>query len=139
MTISKELESTIQLAFDEARMAAAASDPRLLATDLAEYLVGKGVPFREAHEAVARFLAADGEFTAKALLACHPAFGEDVAAILDARTSVNRRSAPGGPAPEAVLAQIARAQDVLGRERSALSKHAECIQVVRNILTEEAK
>src|SRR3990170_203868 len=128
-----------KLAFDEARMAAAASDPRLLATDLAEYLVGKGVPFREAHETVSRFLAANEEFTAKALRAAHAAFGEDVAAILDARTSVNRRNAPGGPAPEAVLAQIARAKDALGMERYTLSKHAESVQLVRNILTEEAK
>src|SRR3990170_1477916 len=128
-----------KLAFDEARMAAAASDPRLLATDLAEYLVGKGVPFREAHETVSRFLAANEEFTAKALRAAPAAFGEDVAAILDARTAVNRRNAPGGPAPEAVLAQIARAKDALGMERYTLSKHAESVQLVRNILTEEAK
>jgi argininosuccinate lyase len=127
------------LAFDEDRMAKAAGDPRLLATDLAEYLVSRGVPFREAHETVARFLAANGTVDAKALRAFHPGFGEDVAAVLDARTSVNRRSLPGGPAPEAVLAQIARARDVLGMEQYTVSKHAESVQIVKTILTEETK
>ena len=127
------------LQFDEARMAKAAADPRMLATDLAEYLVGKGVPFREAHETVARFLAADERVDAKALAAFHPKFGEDVAAVLDVRASVNRRAAPGGPAPEAVLAQIAKARDALGLEQYALSKHAESVQIVHDILAEEAK
>ena len=128
-----------KLAFDEARLDKAASDPRLLATDLAEYLVAKNVPFREAHETLARFLATGEEVTAKALRAFHPAFGEDVVQVLDARASVNRRSLPGGPAPEAVLAQIGKARDALGLERYALSKHAEIVQVVYDILSEESK
>ncbi|MYE66804.1 MAG: argininosuccinate lyase, partial [Acidimicrobiia bacterium] len=53
-------------AFDEARMAAAADDPLLAATDLAEMLVGRGVPFRVAHERIARVvrgaLAGEGDF-----------------------------------------------------------------------------
>src|SRR5207237_2398011 len=44
------------LEFDAARLLKAASDPLLLATDLAEYLVAKGVPFREAHEIVSRHM-----------------------------------------------------------------------------------
>jgi len=90
------------LAFDEARMAKAASDPRMLATDLAEYLVGKGVPFREAHEAVAQILGGNERIDAKSLRAAHPKFGEDVDGILDTGLAVARRATPGGPAPEAV-------------------------------------
>jgi len=127
------------LQFDEVAMARAAEDPRMLATDLAEYLVGKGVPFREAHETVAAFLATKEGVTAKALRAFSPAFREDVATVLDVRTAVNRRATPGGPAPEAVLAQIRRAKDALGLEQYALSKHAEVVQLVHQILTEEPK
>jgi len=52
---------------------------------------------------------------------------------------VARRATPGGPAPEAVRAQLGKARDVLGLEQYALSKHAESAQVVKDILTEEAK
>lgn len=127
------------LEFDEARMAKAAADPRMLATDLAEYLVGKGVPFREAHEAVGAFLAANEKVDAKALRSFHPGFGEEVAALLDARSAVRRRSTPGGPAPKAVQVQLGKARDALGLEQYALSKHAESVQLVRAILTEEPK
>ena len=43
-----------RLRFDEERMAQAASDPALLATEIADYLVERGVPFRESHEIVGR-------------------------------------------------------------------------------------
>ena len=46
-----------ELTINSARMEEAASDPNLLATDLAEYLVKKGMPFREAHEAVGKLVA----------------------------------------------------------------------------------
>ena len=126
------------LDFDEARLAEAASDPRILAGDLAEYLVGRGVPFREAHEAVARFLAgSDGAVTAESLRAFDPRFGADVAEILDVRASLARRTAHGGPGPEAVRAQLARAHDTIGLERYSLSKHAECVELVDRILKED--
>ena len=126
------------LRFDTARMETAASDPRMLATDLAEYLVRQGVPFREAHETVAGLLAASERLDADVLRAAHPKFGDDVAAVLDARTSVARRASPGGPAPAAVRAQLAKARDAINLERYALSKHAESVQLIHAILTEEA-
>jgi argininosuccinate lyase len=46
-----------ELKIDSAKMSVAAEDPNLLATDLAEYLVKKGLPFREAHEAVGKLVA----------------------------------------------------------------------------------
>ena len=127
------------LEFDAAAMAKAASDPRMLATDLAEYLVARGVPFRQAHETVAAFLASGAPIDAKSLRAFSPKFDADVSGILDARAAVARRNTPGGPAPEAVLVQLVRARDVLGLEQYGLSKHAEGVQLVHDILTEEPK
>ena len=46
-----------KIEINRGRMEAAASDPNLLATDLAEYLVKKGMPFREAHEIVGKLVA----------------------------------------------------------------------------------
>jgi argininosuccinate lyase len=111
----------------------------MLATDLAEYLVARGVPFRQAHEAVSEFLATGTPIDAESLRAFHPKFGADVAAILDPRAAVSRRTTPGGPAPEAVLAQLVRVRDALGLERYSLSKHAESVHLVHDILTEASK
>src|SRR5881396_1074527 len=102
------------LEFDEARLLAAASDPRLLATDLAEHLVARGVPFREAHETVARYLALDRPLEAKPLRGFDPRFGDDVQKVLDVRASLAARKTPGGPSPEAVRIQLARAHDAVG-------------------------
>jgi len=121
------------LEFDEDRMAEAARDPRLLATDLAEYLVQKGVPFREAHETIAALYAANPKVDAKALRAAHPKFVE-VEDLLDVRRAVGRRITPGGPAPKALLGQLAKARDTVGLEQYSLSKHAECVHLIDEIL-----
>ncbi len=126
------------LDFDTERMAQAASDPRMLATDLAEYLVSRGVPFREAHETVRMFLAAGHPVDAKSLRQFSPRFGDDVAKILDPRTAVRRRATPGGPAPEAVKVQLAKAREALGLAQYALAKHAEIVQTVDDVLQEES-
>jgi argininosuccinate lyase len=63
-----------ELAFERERLAEAASDPLLAATDVAEQLVGEGVPFRDAHEQVARSVR-DGTFTAPGERAPRPAPG----------------------------------------------------------------
>jgi argininosuccinate lyase len=85
------------------------------ATDLADYLVKKGLPFRDAHEAVAhavRDCVAQGkdlsELTLAQLQAYHPAIGSDVFEVLSLEGSVNARSLTGGTAPAQVRAQIAR-------------------------------
>ena len=124
------------LEFDEARLLAAASDPRLLATDLAEHLVARGVPFREAHETVARYLALDRPLEANALRGFDPRFGDDVQKVLDVRASLAARKTPGGPSPEAVRIQLARAHDAVGLQRYSISKQTECIDLVDALLKE---
>ena len=128
------------LEFDETRLEAAASDPRNFATDLAEYLVSRGAPFREAHETVARFLGGSaGAINASSLRNFDARFGDDVAGILDVRQSLIRRATHGGPSPAAMKAQLARAHDAIGLERYSLSKHAESVEVVDRILKEESR
>ena len=101
--------------FDAARMRAAIGAGHLVATELADYLVSKGVAFREAHDVaggLVRVADARGvELTAlelAALRAAHPAFDEDVAAWLDPARAIDRRDHTGGPARARVLAEIER-------------------------------
>ena len=100
---------------NSARMAAALDDG-LLATDLADYLVRKGVPFRESHHLVGRAVkrAEDLSLSLKNLdladyESIHPAFAQDVYGVLDFQRSVEARDAIGGTAPAAVRAQIKQA------------------------------
>jgi len=85
------------------------------ATDLADYLVKKGLPFRDAHEAVAhavKVAIAQGVDLAELPLAVlqgfHPAIGEDVFEVLTLRGSLQARKVLGGTAPAQVRAQVAR-------------------------------
>jgi argininosuccinate lyase len=92
------------------------------ATDLADYLVKKGVPFRDAHEAVAaavKFGSQRGmdlaELSLDALRSFHAAIGEDVyEAALTLHASLNARKVVGGTAPERVREQIAAHRQRLG-------------------------
>src|SRR5213078_1039823 len=101
-----------ELTINRERMESLANDPQLLATDLAEYLVGKGVPFREAHTIVGK-LAASGKrlntLSNEEFRAASNAFGEDVREVFDARKALRRRSATGSPSLENISRQIARA------------------------------
>lgn len=109
------------LTFNEARLAEAAAGGFSLATDLAEELVRRGVPFREAHEVVgevvrtaeARGVDLDG-LTAQELASAHPALDGDVAALLDVRQAVERRKSSLGTAAASVGAQLERARGLLG-------------------------
>jgi argininosuccinate lyase len=101
---------------DPARMRAAL-DEGMLATDLADYLVARGVPFREAHGLVGRVVrrALDGSLPLSRLpldeyRRISPVFGEDVYAVFDFAASVAKRSNFGGTAPDAVRDQIALAE-----------------------------
>ena len=109
-----------EITMDTGRMESAAGDPTLLATDLAEYLVKKGMPFREAHEAVgklvARAVAAKRALNNISLLEMQeisPLFGDDVLKVFDVRASLAKRTATGAPSPENVAAQIARWKSLL--------------------------
>lgn len=91
---------------------AAALDSALLATELADYLVKKGVPFREAHHLVGQAvrLGPLDTLPLEKLQALSPAFEGDVTAVWDFLAAVERRSAAGGTAPASVEAQIAAAK-----------------------------
>src|SRR3989475_9740522 len=84
-------------------------------------------------------MAGDGPLDLKSLRDVDPRFGDDVADLLDVRTSLSRRKTHGGPPPEAVRAQLVRAHDAVGLQRYSLSKHAECVELVDNLLKGEPR
>lgn len=106
--------------FDVERMRRAVAGG-LLATDLADYLVDRGVPFREAHGVVGR-LVREAEQRAVELDALplevirqgHPMFGEDVASAFTVQASLGRRTVSGSTGPQAVAAQLAEATAIVG-------------------------
>jgi len=88
------------------RAAAAASDPILLATDLADYLVLRGLPFRQAHEVVGRIVTMAfqlsvplNQISLQQLRVISPLFEADVKEVFDLQQAVARRLAIGAPAP----------------------------------------
>jgi argininosuccinate lyase len=105
-----------RLEFDVLRMASAAQDPALGATDLAEHLVRtKGVPFRRAHEIVGslvRHAEQKGvslrELPAASLSTIAPELDATAMAALDPGRAVSARDLIGGPAPAQVIAQVER-------------------------------
>ncbi len=96
--------------FNTEAMAAQASSPYAAATDLAEWLVARGMPFRDAHavvgEKVRRALAGEGSL--RELVAADPQLGDEAAALLEPGVSVTRRTTRGGGSPAAVADQIKR-------------------------------
>jgi argininosuccinate lyase len=102
------------------RMRRAAFEGFSTATDLADYLVKKGLPFRDAHEAVAHAVkdaAALGkdlsELSLEQLKAYNPTIESDIFEVLTLEGSVNARNHIGGTAPEQVRKAIAAAQQRL--------------------------
>jgi argininosuccinate lyase len=99
----------------------AALDDTMLATDLADYLVKKGMPFRQAHEKAGEVVTLAetrgvslSELPLEAIQNISHSFGEDVYSVFDFDQAVARRRASGGTAPAAVREQIAKARKVLG-------------------------
>ena len=110
------------------RMRAAAEDPLLLATDLAEALVRAGVPFREAHEAVGRLVAHCVEngldlrsLSREDLKAFHPSFPAGAGELTSLERALEERRLPGGTARERVLESLERAEADLERESARLA------------------
>lgn len=98
----------------------AALDEGLLATELADYLVAKGVPFREAHHLVGQAVrAAEQQNTPLSGLSLNDyqqislAFERDVYGWLDFDAAVKKRTAAGGTSPQAVKEQIQKAKEIL--------------------------
>jgi len=116
--------------FEVASMERAASDPALLATELAEYLVRKDVPFREAHEVVGRAVKraaskklAISSLTGEQWRSLHPAFGDDVEKLFDAHQAVTRREVPGSPGPRAIKRALLRGVLAVKRNQEWLKEN----------------
>jgi argininosuccinate lyase len=105
-----------EIRFNPDRMQAALSST-MMATDLADYLVNKGISFREAHGVVGSLVRHSESSSTdlnllpfKTFATAHPAFTQDVFDWLSATSSVERRNVPGGTAPTAIQAQLASAK-----------------------------
>jgi argininosuccinate lyase len=112
------------LTVNKQRMQEAASKGYATATDLADYLVKKGLPFRDAHETVAHAVKAAqasgldlSQLPLSQLQAFHPAIAQDVFEVLSLKGSLDARQTLGGTAPSQVATQIAR-------HRQRLANHA---------------
>lgn len=91
------------------------------ATDLADYLVKRGIPFRSAHEIVGKMVAkalcenkALDDFTLEEMKEFSPQIQEDIFDAISLTTCVNDRKVTGGPAPAAVALEIKRAKEAFG-------------------------
>jgi argininosuccinate lyase len=120
------------LRVDAERMARAADDSALLATDLAEALVREGVAFREAHEAVGRVvhhcLEKDldlGSLSREDLRAFHPAFPGSVRDLASLEQALEARSLVGGTARATVEEALERSQASIERELRELPPNGE--------------
>ena len=95
----------------------AASDPMLLATDLADYLVKNGVPFRQAHELVGQAVAASVESGTPLdqldLTKISEHYGADANKVFSLQTALAARTNSGAPSVKNVIAEIARWQESL--------------------------
>jgi len=122
--------------FDRTRMLAATKDGFLNATDLADYLVVKGLPFRKAHEVVGaavRYCIDQGkrleELSLDELRSFSELIGEDVFGVLPIERCVRRRMSVGGTSPDVIpmqfsqgMSALRRQGDFVQRERSRLDK-----------------
>ncbi|MBI4326323.1 MAG: argininosuccinate lyase [Chloroflexi bacterium] len=111
-----------QVAVNETACAKAASDPALLATDLADYLVRKGRPFRQAHHAVGAAVALAerlgkplNELTVAEFQSVDKKFSEDIHGLFDLKAALSRRQLPGAPSRQEVQKQLARWKKLLER------------------------
>jgi argininosuccinate lyase len=108
--------------FNSERLRAAASNPVLLATEAADYLVHKGIPFRQAHDIVGKVLreaekqnVAWTSLPLEALQKISPAFEADFAASLSLDAALASKKVHGGTAPDSVRAAIADLQDRIAK------------------------
>ena len=105
---------------NKAACAVAASDPALLATDLADYLVRKGMPFRQAHHVVGAVVALAeksdkplNRLSLAELQSVDKAFGRDTRSVFDLKRAMDRRNLVGAPGTKEVVKQLARWRELL--------------------------
>ncbi len=117
LAVNTEMIAAMELREDKCR--AAAADPMLLATDLADYLVKTGVPFRQAHElvgkAVAQAIATQTPLDQLDLAAIDPAFGPGAREVFSLDRALESRSNPGAPSIANIRAEIASWSSRFGR------------------------
>src|SRR6266704_54888 len=109
--------------FNADRLRASASNPALLATEAADYLVRKGIPFRQAHDVIGKVLREAEKqnisWTAlplEALKKISPAFEADFAKSLSIDAALAAKNVPGGTAPESVADAIANLERRLNKK-----------------------
>jgi argininosuccinate lyase len=114
------LGATIATEYWDDRLRAAASNPALLATEVADFLVHQGVPFRQAHDLVGKLLREAGrqgklwtEMTLDELQKISPHFTEDFQAGPSVESAIATKIVMGGTAIEPVRAAIAQLQNRL--------------------------
>jgi argininosuccinate lyase len=110
-----------EIEIDAARARTAAEDPALLATDLADYLVLQGVPFRQAHEVIGKLVAYALEqqrtlrdLTIDEFRKFSDRFGPDTFEVLNLDRAISRRTTIGAPSLENVAAELERWKSILG-------------------------
>jgi argininosuccinate lyase len=106
--------------FNRPACAAAAGDPALLATDLADYLVRKGMPFRQAHHAVGAVVALAeildkplNRLSTAELQSVDRKFGRDALGVFDLKRAMARRNLTGAPGTKEVAQQLVRWRKLL--------------------------
>ena len=122
LTVFEAMIKTLN--FNAGRMRQAAAEGFINATDCADYLVGKGLPFRDAYGVVGRLvrLCIERHKTLETLelsvyQSVSPFFGEDVYTAIALETCVNARKTQGGPAPDAVREHISQTRDFIDSHR----------------------
>ena len=109
--------------FDTARMREAADNETAAAVDLAEWLVERGMPFREAHAIVGGLVrdSLERHVPLSELVEAHPALGADALPLLEPEAAVLRRTTPGGAGPDAVAQQLQRFREHVGIDEARLA------------------
>jgi argininosuccinate lyase len=104
------------IVLDPGEPAAAADESWVVATDLAEDLARRGVPFHRAHQIVGQLVLESvkagkrpSQWTGSELVAFAPEFAPEMAALLDPLEGMKSRALPGGTAPSAVTAALEQA------------------------------
>ena len=119
LAVNAEMIAAMRI--NEARCAAAVADPLLLATDLADYLVRRGVPFRRAHELVGKAVALAekegvplSQLSVEQFHSISPDFGDDPCAVFNLDRTFTLRTNPGSPNVQRTAERIAFWRDKLG-------------------------
>ena len=116
LALKVNTEMISEMEINEDACAAASDDPLLLATDLADWLVKQGIPFRSAHELVGKAVATSVESSIPLdkldLTKVDPAFTSEASAVFSLKTALEARTNPGAPSIKNIRAQIARWRDV---------------------------